>query len=74
MNGLDLSASYYDGFDNTSVLRESTVAVGPLPATVRRLTPVYYTFDELPVKWRVEAILEYSRENVLDKRAHSGYG
>lgn len=118
VNGLDVAVSYYDGFDNTPVLRESTVAVGPLP--VRRLTPVYstikavgtdfsttwrkfefhgeaayrmiesrgrddrlqwvlglnYTFDELPVKWleRVEAILEYSRENILDKRAHSQYG
>ena len=35
-----------------------------------------YTFDELPVKWleRIETILEYSQENILDKRRHSEYG
>lgn len=43
--GVDLSISYYDGFENTPVIRESFVNVNPVavlpPVIVPRFTPVY---------------------------------
>ena len=118
VRGWDASISYYDGYENTPVVRRRQVAVTPF-FTVPRLTPVYtrlqavgldfsttfdklevhgegafkfvesrgrddrfqwivganYPLDELPVKWleRIDLILEYSRETLLDTREGSPF-
>jgi hypothetical protein len=38
--GVDLSASYYDGFDHTPVIRQSTIEVAP-SVVLPRFTPVF---------------------------------
>jgi hypothetical protein len=118
VRGWDASISYYDGYENTPVVRRRQVPVTPF-FTVPRLTPVYtrlqaagvdfsttfdklelhgegafkfveqrgrddrfqwivganYPLDELPVKWleRIDLVLEYARETLLDTRENSPF-
>jgi hypothetical protein len=40
LRGVDLSLSYYDGFENTPVVRQSSIVIAP-STTVPRFTPVF---------------------------------